>query len=68
MEPSARKCVNIIILYVGDPCLDALDDGTDRVAERTASAGVLVDLGKVGLLVKRYGLVAGVVTGHVALP
>ena len=50
------------------PCLDALDDGTDGVAESTPGAGVLVDLGKVGLLVERDGLVTGVVAGHVTFP
>ena len=47
--------------------LDAVDDGADGEAERTAGAGVDLDGGDVRLGVELDGLVAGVVAGHVAL-
>lgn len=46
--------------------LDAVDDGADAGAERTAGA-VLGHTGKMGLGVKGDRLVAAVVAGHVAL-
>ena len=68
-EPSTRKLVKSFFSLLNSlcTCLDALNDGTDRVAEGAASAGVLVHLGQVGLLVEGDGLVAGVVTSHVTL-
>ena len=55
------------LVYPLGTCLDALNDGTDRVAEGAAGTGVLVHLGQVSLLVEGDGLVAGVVTSHVTL-
>ena len=49
-------------------CLDALDDGTDGVAEGAASARVLVHLRQVGFLIERYRLVSRVVARHVTFP
>ena len=71
-EPSTRKLVESNLSLVCSlsglsTCLDALDDGTDRVAKGAASTGVLVHLGQVSLLVEGDGLVAGIVTSHVTL-